>query len=531
MSQSLPTAIGKYQIIREIARSNDIVYEAFDPVMNRRVAVKQLAVPSGSSDQQKADRLKRFHREARAAGSLTHINVVTTYEVFEEGGMNCIAMEYLDGRNLRQELDAVGMLEVERAVGIACKVLDGLSFAHENSVIHRDIKPDNIQLLDNGRVKITDFGIARLAFEPNITIDGQVFGTPSYMSPEQINGKEIDARTDLFSVGVILYEMITGQKPFPGDNVVSITYSIMNKEPEPPKALAYPMLWEVIKEAVSKTPQTRPASAAEMKKKIEAAMSGGAAAASPPVIGTYQQPQAQQQPGQIPQPGPYAPPTPGQTYTQPYVPGGVVYPQPPKPYQPGMQPPAGQGPNTQPYTPPAMVGGLPGQVPVYYPPKRKRKLITVKPETWQLLRKIILITAAFIAAVFLVFQLVEGVSSADLRPASSAPAGEPINTDTLIQSARTSMQQAVTARSESLTGEAWSAADKSWAQAMQSSPQTADEISREAANSYIQQATSHLESGQTSLARKAAYRAVNFSASHPSLRSQADGIISRLGGS
>ncbi|MCL6624745.1 MAG: serine/threonine protein kinase, partial [Fimbriimonadales bacterium] len=190
--------LGKYQIIREIARSNDIVYEAYDPVMNRRVALKELYFPPGVTDKQRADRLARFMREAKAAGSLAHPNIVTIYEVGEDRGRYYIAMEYLEGQTLRQRLDVEGKLPQEEAARILIEVLKGLDYAHQHGVIHRDIKPENIQLLPDGRVKITDFGIARLTFEPSLTVDGQIFGTPSYMSPEQVYGREIDARSDIF---------------------------------------------------------------------------------------------------------------------------------------------------------------------------------------------------------------------------------------------------------------------------------------------------------------------------------------------
>ncbi len=203
----MPTTIGKYQVIREIARSNDIVYEAYDPLMNRRVAVKELAVPGGSTPAQREDRVKRFQREVKAAGSLAHPNIVTIYEVGEDAGRHFMAMEYLDGHTLRNEIDTRGGLGVARAIEVAIDVLCALHFAHEHGVIHRDVKPDNIQILENGTVKLTDFGIARLTFEPSITMDGQVFGTPSYMSPEQVVGREIDLRSDVFSMGVVLYEM------------------------------------------------------------------------------------------------------------------------------------------------------------------------------------------------------------------------------------------------------------------------------------------------------------------------------------
>lgn len=323
MSQ-IPTTLGKYQIIREIARSNDIVYEAYDPAMNRRVAVKELAVPAGATPQQREDRIRRFQREVKAAGSLSHPNIVTIFEVGEDAGRHFMAMEYLEGHTLRNELDSRGLVPPDRAAEIAAEVLAALDFAHRHGVVHRDVKPENIQLLDDGRVKLTDFGIARLTFEPNLTMDGQVFGTPSYMSPEQVVGKEIDARSDLFSVGVVLYEMVSGRKPFAGDSVVAITYAIMNSQPD---SLPDLRLWEIVRRAIEKTPSMRFPDARTM---IEAIKSPFVAPSFQP---SYQVPY-QHQP---------LPPAPSYPYNPYVVPGSTAssIPSPASgiPYQPPVPPP------------------------------------------------------------------------------------------------------------------------------------------------------------------------------------------------
>lgn len=398
MSQSPPGMLGKYQIIREIARSNDIVYEAWDSELNRRVAVKELAMPTGAGQKQREERLNRFLREARAAGRLTHPNIVTIYQVDAEDDRRFIAMEYLDGRNLRQELDSVDSLSPSRAIEIAIEILKGLSYAHTNGVVHRDIKPDNIQLLESGQVKITDFGIARLTFEPNLTMDGQVFGTPSYMSPEQIHGREIDARSDLFSVGVILYEMVAGAKPFTGDSVVSITYSIMNTHPMQP-AQATHSLWRIIERALDKTPSMRPASADEMKGSLEAVLaemksgavvsqpqptqSWGGVVAGPPPILVNSPPPVNHQPGQV--------------YQQPYVPGGA-----PPVYAPYGTTAPPQPTGATPYNPYGQSVNLPQGVPIYYPPAPKQPLFS--PEVKQFFVKflvVLLILATITAAAVL----------------------------------------------------------------------------------------------------------------------------------
>ncbi len=225
--------LGKYDIIREIARSNDIVYEARDSRFGRTVALKELNFPAGITGQAKRDRIERFNREARAAGRLTHPNIVSIFDVGEDNGRYFIAMEYLDGQSLRESLVVNPQPGVTQACNIVINVLEGLHHAHINRVIHRDIKPDNIFLLKNDVVKITDFGIARITEDSALTSDGQVFGTPSYMSPEQIQGQAIDHRTDIFSTGVMLYEMLAGRKPFTGDSVIAITYAVANSEPPP----------------------------------------------------------------------------------------------------------------------------------------------------------------------------------------------------------------------------------------------------------------------------------------------------------
>ncbi len=355
MSDTPSKTLGKYQIIREIARSNDIVYEAYDPLMNRRVALKELAMLGGASVPQKEERIKRFLREARAAGSLTHQNIMTVFEVGEDGGRYFIAMEYLDGHTLRNELDTHGFLPVDRAVSIIHDVLEGLVYMHQSGVIHRDIKPENIQLLSDGRVKLTDFGIARLTFEPNLTMDGQVFGTPSYMSPEQVVGREIDARSDLFSVGVVLYEMIAGQKPFQGDSVVTITYAITNKSPEAPAQAPY-ALWQVIERALDKSASMRPSGAKEMLADLDEAMR------------SIQSGSMGMAPAFSPQPPPFQLPT-GNPYAHVYPPMGMVPPPIAVPYNPYAPPGQGQ---------PTMLGQ---GVPVYYPPPPRRPLF--KPETKQ----------------------------------------------------------------------------------------------------------------------------------------------------
>lgn len=446
MSSSPPTTLGQYQIIREIARSNDIVYEAYDPLMNRRVAVKELSIPSGMTDAQRTDRISRFKREAQAAGTLNHPNIMTVHSFAEDAGRTFMAMEFLDGHTLRNEIDTKGFLSVERAVEIATAVLEGLGHAHSKGVIHRDIKPDNVQILSTGAVKITDFGIARLTFQPNLTMDGQVFGTPSYMSPEQVVGRDIDARSDLFSVAVLLYEMISGQKPFAGDSVVSITYAIMNKEPQQPSQSDWG-LWQVLSRALDKSPQLRYASAAEMIDALatarKQAQSGLMNAQSSPASfnpnhpnntpGAYTSPYANPGAGytalnpqaQPAQPnynqnayGSLAPVPPPQQAS--YGPGGYNQ-QPYNPYQQQAPPPAPmQYGSYNPYQQQPTYGmPPPAPLPIYYPPPPRAPLL--KPDTIVFLKKL---AVAFIILGTLFALIFVGMNSLANALKNSTSSGE-----------------------------------------------------------------------------------------------------------
>lgn len=334
MSTSSTNTLGKYQIIREIARSNDIVYEAIDPSINRRVALKELSIPPNLDGAQRRERIERFWREGKAAGRLSHPNIVTIFEVGKDGDRHFIAMEFLEGQTLRDALQAGGPLPLPTVKSYMLQLCDALSYAHRNGVIHRDIKPENVQILPGGHIKLTDFGIARLIGEPNITQNGQVFGTPSYMSPEQVKGGEIDARSDIFSLGVLLYEMVSGKKPFTGDTIVTITYNITSVEPPPPPG-APPWLVGVIRKAMAKDPDMRYQSADEMAEDIREERCSDPLLAAANGTGTYPSPfgAAQQQPtpatqygtpvpssGPTPSiPDPFAPstPTPAPTYAPP----------------------------------------------------------------------------------------------------------------------------------------------------------------------------------------------------------------------
>lgn len=345
MSASSTNTLGRYQIIREIARSNDIVYEAIDPTINRRIALKELSIPPNVQGAARRERIERFWREGKAAGRLSHPNIVTIFEVGKDGDRHFIAMEYLEGQTLRDVLQSGGPISIKTAIDYALQLCSALSYAHRNGVVHRDIKPENVQVLPGGHIKLTDFGIARLMGEPSITQDGQVFGTPSYMSPEQVAGKDLDSRSDIFSIGVLMYEMIAGKKPFAGDSIVTITYNIVNMEPTPPPG-APPYLVNIIRKAMSKDVNARYQSIDDLVEDIKEQKSDEAFTLDPANVSMYPSPFGGAAQGPVQQPSvpitPYGTPIPsaGAGGPQNYAPDPFASPAPvipsasPKPAKP-----------------------------------------------------------------------------------------------------------------------------------------------------------------------------------------------------
>jgi serine/threonine-protein kinase len=260
-----PATIGRYTVASEIGRgSMGIVYEAVDPVLQRAVAIKTIDTALHAQELEHYE--ERFVAEARAAGSLNHPNIVTIYEVGRSGELTYIAMEFLEGPDLKRLMRA-SPLTPERALEIAAQVADGLAYAHERGVVHRDIKPANIMILPGDRVKITDFGIARVRSAEARTHTGVILGSPRYLSPEQIVGRGCDARSDIFSLGVIVHEAVTGQAPFEGSDVNSIMYQILHVKPPAPSALSPKlpgMLDLILAKALAKNAEDRYASAAEL---------------------------------------------------------------------------------------------------------------------------------------------------------------------------------------------------------------------------------------------------------------------------
>ena len=222
--RTAPT-LGRYEIIRELGQgAMGTVYLGRDPKINREVAIKTLNIRD--IEPQQVEEVKiRFYREAEAAGGLNHPNIVTIYDAGEEHDLAFMAMEYISGQTLAPFCVKNKLLALDEVLRIAAEIADALAYAHDNHVIHRDIKPANIMLLDGGKIKVTDFGIARV-MSTSHTQTGTILGTPSYMSPEQVAGKKVDGRSDLFSLGVVCYELLTGVKPFTGDNIGALMYSI-----------------------------------------------------------------------------------------------------------------------------------------------------------------------------------------------------------------------------------------------------------------------------------------------------------------
>lgn len=212
-----------------------VVYKATDPLIDRIVAIKTITLSLAQEERDEYE--ARFYQEAKAAGRLSHPNIVTIFDVGRSGDIAYIAMEFLQGRELRDILNDEQKLPVSQVVDIVAQVAQGLAYAHEHGIIHRDVKPSNIMVGRDGHVKITDFGIARMASAAVRTQTGMVLGSPKYMSPEQVMGKLADQRSDIFSLGVMLYEMLTGQAPFVGENVNAIMYQTLNSIPAPPSSM------------------------------------------------------------------------------------------------------------------------------------------------------------------------------------------------------------------------------------------------------------------------------------------------------
>jgi serine/threonine-protein kinase len=273
--------LGKYELRHVLGKgAMGTVYEGFDPIIARRVAIKTVRLPD-ADDLEAQGELDRFKREAQAAGRLTHPNIVGVYDYGETPELAYIVMEFVDGTTLKHVLDKKDRFELAEIVRIMEALMAGLQFSHDRGVVHRDIKPANIMLTSTGEVKIADFGIARIE-SSSMTQAGTMLGTPSYMSPEQFMGQTVNSRTDLYSSGVMLYQLLTGEKPFEG-GLTAIMHKVLNTEPPPPSALSVtvpPAFDPVVKKAMAKRPEDRFATANEFAQALRQALENKPAAQS-----------------------------------------------------------------------------------------------------------------------------------------------------------------------------------------------------------------------------------------------------------
>jgi tRNA A-37 threonylcarbamoyl transferase component Bud32 len=233
MTQSKPR-LGRYEILEELGRgAMGIVYKGRDPKLDRLTAIKTIRFTDDFDEDQAAKIREQFYREAEVVAKLSHPNIVTIYDVGEDLDLSYLAMEYLEGESLETYACKEKLLSIRKTIDVTAQVCDALAYAHSHGIVHRDVKPANIMILKNGLVKVTDFGIAR-ATASSKTRTGVIKGTPYYMSPEQISGMKVDGRSDIFSLGIVFYQLLTGELPFGGENLAAIMYQITTVDPEPP---------------------------------------------------------------------------------------------------------------------------------------------------------------------------------------------------------------------------------------------------------------------------------------------------------
>ena len=253
--------IGRYKIVRELGRgAMGVVYHAIDPNIGRPVAIKTIHFGGNRKPEEIERQRERLFREARSAGMLSHPGIVTIYDVEQQGDLAYIAMEYVDGPTLDQMLSASEPLGAERMFSILGQTAVALDYAHSKGIVHRDIKPANIMLSADGTAKIADFGIAKITAAENLTMTGSIVGTPHYMSPEQVQGQPVDGRSDQFSLAVIAYEMLTGEKPYTGEHLTTVVYKIVAEEPAPPHRLNPSLstgIENVLRKGLAKKPDGR----------------------------------------------------------------------------------------------------------------------------------------------------------------------------------------------------------------------------------------------------------------------------------
>lgn len=261
--------LGRYHLVSELGTgAMGVVYRATDPLIERTVAIKTINLSLSKDEAEEFER--RFYSEAKSAGRLNHPNIVTVYDIGHTDSLAYIAMEYLEGQSLRAILDSGIVLPFDKVIDIVAQVADGLACAHDNQIVHRDIKPANIMVLKNGLVKITDFGVALIP-SGSRTTTGMTMGSPAYMSPEQVVSGKVDGRSDIYSLGVVLYEMLTGRVPFSGENVSAVMYRVLHDVAAAPSSIngnIPPSLDAVVLKALAREPQERYQSAGELAEDI-----------------------------------------------------------------------------------------------------------------------------------------------------------------------------------------------------------------------------------------------------------------------
>jgi len=282
----IPKVIGRYEIVREIGRgAMGVVYEARDASLMRRVALKTMSLAS-LADDVRAQFEKRFYQEARAAAGLQHPAIVVVYEVGTDDTTKApyMALEYLRGLTLEKVLAEAGRLDWRKALGIVERLADALGHAHGQGIVHRDMKPANVMILASGEPKIMDFGVAKLQTS-QLTTQGQVFGSPAYMAPEQALEARADARSDLFSLGAVLFELLTGERAFGRGSVSEILMRLADEQPPPPSSLVPGLpagVDAIVAHALAKDPAQRYGSAKPLAEDIENALAGRPLRHTPP---------------------------------------------------------------------------------------------------------------------------------------------------------------------------------------------------------------------------------------------------------
>ncbi len=351
--------LGKYEIQKELGRgAMGVVYLGKDPKINRMVAIKTLNIDGDLDEDSVKDVKERFFREAESAGTLNHPNIVKIFDADEDKStqVSYISMELLDGEDLKKYGDKANLLPPTVVMDYVALIADALDYAHEHGVVHRDIKPANIMKLKDGSIRVTDFGIARITASSK-TQTGTVMGTPSYMSPEQVAGKKVDGRADLFSLGVMLYEMLTGDKPFEGDSIATLLFRIAS-EPHPDPTLkasarVSPACKAVIDKALQKLPENRYQRGSDMARDIREALKSPAGPAVPAPSASATMPLIPPPPPPAPRPVAAAATLPPSVSTLPLRPAAPSAPAAVPPAPPAVQAPPPTALPPRPPAPPA----------------------------------------------------------------------------------------------------------------------------------------------------------------------------------